>query len=364
MRILVFLPRLVLFCLVMIFFCNSAGAWTMAPRPAPPREFPAADKAMSWLERRRAELGAVLDSGRGDPAFLREHLTALRAQSEYLAAKRGQADRKDGFIVYSPQITLDLFLLDRLEILYAKALIGAPLPSAASLFTLGGQRLTLTRPDKYPSTARVAKVLSELDIGTSALKGYRVLLLPYAMGGVSGQGGPGFAFIAAEPADRHLIPNQLEVTLVHEFGHYLHLAGMPRQTRRGLDYWREYLGIRGLTWREDGEVNTKAWAVSPEEHFAEDFRLLFGDEPARRAPAATVKGDPRRGKAASLALRRFMRDLAGHTSSPQTAPWPEEDPPIHAGGFYYQARILMILAISALGLAYATHNRKGASIRP
>ena len=157
------------------------------------------------------------------------------------------------------------------------------------------------------------------------------ILLPFTMGAVSGQGGPGYTFIAAEPRDESLIPNQLEVTLVHEFGHYLHLTGMPREDVDGRRKWRDYLAARRMDWRDDGGVNTAAWARSPEETFAEDFRLLFGGRAAEE-PAATAAGDPRLNDRLARRLRQLMRAVAADVKAPaDPAPWPEEDEAWMAG---------------------------------
>ncbi|MDX9871271.1 MAG: hypothetical protein RBT41_02485 [Clostridia bacterium] len=65
---------------------------------------------------------------------------------------------------------------------------------------------------------------------------------------------------------------------VHELGHQIDFKLMDAEK------WREYRSLRGL---EDGRLYDNAGAVyenRPQEIFAEDFRLLFGGEPAREIP--------------------------------------------------------------------------------
>jgi len=285
---------------------------------------PGPDQARAWLEDRRATLLAELERG---TEAVKARIEAWRAVSGYLARTGGLKDHERGYIIYPPRVTLALFLLDRAEAMYAAALDAkdpAGLPTVDDLFRLGGERLHPSAAEKYPTVARARAALDALAVPSEALRGFRVFLLPFAMGEVSGQGGPGFTFLAAEPRDEKLIANQLEVTLAHEFGHHLHLAGMPRETWIGRLRWQDYLDLRGLSWRDDGRVKTEEWSRSPEETFAEDFRLLFGGRSARQEPAATGAGDPRQRPQSAARLRRFISGLAAMTRPPAaTAPWPE-----------------------------------------
>ena len=222
--------------------------------------------------------------------------------------------------------------------------------------------MTLTTAEKHPTAERVRASLDSLALPDDIFRGYRVFLLPFVMGEVSGQGGPGFTFLAAEPRREQLIPNQLEVTLVHEFGHYLHLAGMPRETRDGRNRWQTYLTLRGIDWREDGRVKTTDWARSSEETFAEDFRLLFGAEPAERESAATLAGDPRQDRGMAVRLRGFVTNLAAETrpdANPE--PWPEgDDKAARPVGVRtdWLAGILLLAGLAATGYAMARDRRR------
>ena len=65
---------------------------------------------------------------------------------------------------------------------------------------------------------------------------------------------------------------------VHELGHLLDFRLMKEET------WKEYLKLRGLTdaFRYNNAGNV--YENRPQEIFAEDFRLLFGGDMARKIP--------------------------------------------------------------------------------
>ena len=362
--------RIILSMMVGIFLSIQAPA---AQAAAPPGRsgaiiaaLPGPEGARSWLEECRADLvAAVLEGPPGTTRSLEARLAGWREASVYLARNAGETDTAKGFIIYPPRTSLALFLLARAESMYAAALQGRDIPAVDQLFRFAGQPLTESTPAKYPSIERARAALAALPVPGDALRGYRVFLLPFSMGETSGQGGPGFMVLAAEPRDQELIPNQLEVTLVHEFGHYLHLAGMPRETLAGRKRWQTYLSLRGLDWQEDGPVNTDRWARSPEETFAEDFRLLFGGPSSSREPAATRAGDPRDDEVLASSLRRFMLSLAAGIQPPQDpAPWPEgNDARLSAGGSP-DPSVVLFLAAAAATLAIGRYRKKGAGRRP
>ncbi|MGE5528412.1 MAG: hypothetical protein ACM3X6_04630 [Patescibacteria group bacterium] len=301
---------------------------------------PGPEGARSWLAGRRDEVVRLMSTPHRRTARLREGLRLMAEAGVHAAAVGGATDPARGFVIYSPETTLRLFLLDRARNLYEAALDTArpeSLPSLDELYSIGGQALTTTEEEKYPDARRAAAVLRALPVPDAALRGYKVFLLPFAMGDVSGQGGPGYTFLAAEPRHERLIENQLEVTLTHEFGHYVHLAGMPRETAKGRRLWDEYLELRGLIWREDGPVKTQDWARSSEETFAEDFRLLFGGLAAAGEPSAARAGDPRSSRETARGLR-YLMSAAAARAKPRRAyrPWPE---PVQAR---YDAGMLLL----------------------
>ncbi len=357
------LAPIVLVALVVFFLwprvaAPASGTGIVSALPGP-------EGGRTWLAAQRAGLVSGTISRR----VIRGQLAAIREASRTLAATGGWTDPRRGYVIYAPQVTLDLFLLDRADRMYTAALTAreaGDIPTVDELFRLGGVPLTLTIAEKYPAAARVRGTLDSLALPKNVFQGYRVFLLPFAMGDVSGQGGPGYTFLAAEPRQEQLIPSQLEVTLVHEFGHYLHLAGMPRETRAGRTRWQTYLALRGIHWREDGRVKTPDWARSPEETFAEDFRLLFGAEPAERESAATLAGDPRQDRTMAARLKRFMTNVAAGTKSGSNSePWPEGDENAALPARAKENGLAGTLFLAGLALTGCVVTRKrGSRLRP
>jgi FlgD Ig-like domain len=65
-------------------------------------------------------------------------------------------------------------------------------------------------------------------------------------------------------------------TVTHEMGHVLHNAMMPDKRE---DLWREYARLRGVDF--DTARTSEKHSARLHEMFAEDFRVLFGDDLAR-----------------------------------------------------------------------------------
>ncbi|NPV53800.1 MAG: hypothetical protein HPY71_09800 [Firmicutes bacterium] len=173
-----------------------------------------------------------------------------------------------------------------------------------------GHKLQPTPPQKYAQVSEVARALNEIDLPDEAFIGYRVYLLPYSMGNTSGEGGPGYSIIASEPAGVDLIPNQVYLTVTHEFGHHLHLTYIGEDYASNPMLWRKYMDIRGIPrWSSDGEVKTAAWKNSPEEAFAEDVKVLLGGREAREDAYLAGYGDPRTDPAKAKRLAAFFRQL-------------------------------------------------------
>lgn len=348
-----FIPAILAACLL------AVGPAASTPRTVAAAANVRPEEAHSWLAERRREI-VSLRAG-GQRADLAAGLAAAREAGLNLARTGGMRDRKLGYIIYPPRTTISLLLLDRLHKLYAAALhadSAREIPTVDELLRLAGKRLEPTVPAKYPSPRKVRAALDSMKVPPSAFRGYRVFLLPFAMGDVSGLGGAGVAFLAAEPAGESLIPCQIEVTLTHEFGHHLHLAGMPRTTPAGRTLWAKYLALRSLAWREDGPVGTAQWRRSPEETFAEDFRLLYGGAAARSEPSIVAAGDPWR-DGNHTKLRRFMLELMETTEVPRhIEPWPEGDgveiPGLAAALALAGAILLGFAAAKAIGRRGAT----------
>jgi hypothetical protein len=136
----------------------------------------------------------------------------------------------------------------------------------------------------------------------------KIFILPYAIPGVSGLGANGYILLSARDVHEDLIENQLPVTLYHEIGHHVNFTYMPKDSIQGETLWKKFLQIRGGTWHGPGAVNTKSWAESSEETFAEDFRMLFGkDQPYF---GDLTLGDPRVKPEKAVKEKRFIINLA------------------------------------------------------
>ncbi|HPO96741.1 MAG TPA: hypothetical protein PLZ08_02145 [Bacillota bacterium] len=151
----------------------------------------------------------------------------------------------------------------------------------------------------------LAKLLPELPKQT--LRNYRIFLMPYQASGVSGVGGTGFSIIFALPSFVEPDVKDLEVTLLHEIGHHIHMTYMPETTKKGRLLWEQYHQIRGGSWQGPGKANSEAWNQSSEETFAEDFRMLFGAE--QPFYNDIVLGDPRQNPEIAAQLKDFIWGL-------------------------------------------------------
>jgi len=152
------------------------------------------------------------------------------------------------------------------------------------------------------------------------LAGYHIYLSPDAVSGVSGSGGAGYSIIYALPEQYQPDEDSLRVTLYHELGHHLHFSYIPESINGGGALWREYHQIRGGSWTGAGQANTAAWGKSSEETFAEDFRILFGDNQPYFNDLAL--GDPRAKPEKAARLRSFMLKLMGGAKvKTYVSPW-------------------------------------------
>lgn len=98
--------------------------------------------------------------------------------------------------------------------------------------------------------------------------------------------------IGAAPGGVRTSPNRTAYTLLHELGHHVHFSYLDHAPNSQA-LWDEYMKLRGIDdWSESGAVGTVAWSHSPQETFAEDFRILFGPGEVLSIPHATEYGDP------------------------------------------------------------------------
>jgi hypothetical protein len=229
---------------------------------------------------------------------------------------------KEGYLVYSPRITAQLFSI--YQGLYFRL----------HYLNMGDTHVDSGQWEGYPfdkinvqsysvndvSVNDVSEVIEELSkngVPRPLLNQFHIFLLPDSIPEISGLGGAGFAMISAvaEP-----LTDQLKVTLDHEIGHHIHLSFMPEDSMDGKINWNKYLTLRGGGWHGPGKVNTMDWNNSSEETFAEDFRMLFGkDQPYY---GDITLGDPRVNLQQADNLKTFIRELGdGRTKEKYRSPW-------------------------------------------
>lgn len=155
----------------------------------------------------------------------------------------------------------------------------------------------------------VEAILGAVQVPASVFNGYRVVVLPFALEKTAGLGTAGEAILGAAPATTGVSPHRTAYTLLHELGHHVHFTYMDGNAQED-DLWHEYMDLRGIeAWTESGTVDSAAWTFSPQETFAEDFRMLFGDRSARHFPHATAYGDPTSEPDGGEAVRAFILKL-------------------------------------------------------
>lgn len=148
----------------------------------------------------------------------------------------------------------------------------------------------------------VREALEALDPRIPALVACRIYVLPLPRENLPRSSCDGVA-IYLSPTVRPATREVVHFVVFHEVGHLLHRRLLPDGDREG---WRRYRRIRGVT----DEARYSASAPPPDrphELFAEDFRLLFGTEPARGIrPAWVPSAAP---PSSRPRLRRFFHDL-------------------------------------------------------
>lgn len=247
--------------------------------------------------------------------FLLERKKEIAALKSALGKLRQSPDYRDsqiGFKVFSPSTTGKMQLIS--------AAIAARSTGAADhrWLSLYGNRLMPESKNEQAKIGEAIDILRNLPVSRDALNGFELYLMPYSMGDTSGLGGNGYAYIAAAPRGLLLIPNQLQVTLVHEVGHHIHLKYMARTQTEGLKRWGEYLKLRGIPWNGPGSALSPEWSASSEEVLAEDFRVwvsspnqdYFGD-------LAYPNPEPEKGKK----LRAFFLSLSRAMPISPENPW-------------------------------------------
>lgn len=277
-----------------------------------------------------------------------EQMNQIMADIERIETTEGMAG-KGGYVVYPARTTSRLLALYQdLEVRLSYLNSGKmPLNRArwdGFLFT-GGKTQSYS-PD------HVMKVMTELQtngVPGNLLNGFRIFLLPYSIPDVSGLGGAGFALISAPDwLETNSNPEaELAVTLIHETGHHIHMSIMPKGTPSGEKYWLQYLKLRGGEWHGPGPVNSVEWSHSSEETFAEDFRMLFGQDQPYFGDIAL--GDPRTDPEQAADIKRFMIQLAQQKPMVEyCSPWLPADMNLV---FWTRQNIMIPMMWACLGVA-------------
>lgn len=129
-------------------------------------------------------------------------------------------------------------------------------------------------------SVRYGKALAEVDYPLEVAGEYRVYFLPYRLKDYPA------VMALSFPDDSAVVfasyyeysPEQLHRLAVHELGHQVGFRLMDEEK------WEEYRRIRGIADQSVYDNSSSIPENRPQEIFAEDFRLLFGSEAARRIP--------------------------------------------------------------------------------
>ncbi|NLS45245.1 MAG: ImmA/IrrE family metallo-endopeptidase [Firmicutes bacterium] len=167
-------------------------------------------------------------------------------------------------------------------------------------------------PDMVPEIEEVVKTIEGMSLPPVVFRGYKIFILPFSMGEISGLGSKGYMLLGAPPHDHENIRNQVAFTVAHEIGHHIHMTFIGSIYEDNPQLWDEYMEIRGIPkWTTDGNVNSEAWFESTEETFAEDVRVIFGSGEAALWPHCTKYPDPRIDSEITEALRSFICKCIG-----------------------------------------------------
>lgn len=172
-----------------------------------------------------------------------------------------------------------------------------------------GTPLYETVSGNVPEVQEIAETLDEMSaaLPPAIFRDYKVYILPFSMGEISGLGSKGHMLLGTAPVNREIAETQTAFTVAHELGHHIHMTFLGATYEENPKGWDEYMRIRGIpAWTAGGDVNTQTWFRSTEETFAEDVRVLFGTPQAASEPHGTAYEDPRRDPVVAQRLRVFI----------------------------------------------------------
>lgn len=285
------------------------GVWAAAPADAADPATPATVRAtVALASRLLTEVGQ-----------LQLAMNQLQSREGYLAQR--------GYTVYRAQTTGKLLALNwavRARLILVEYLTGQRTARPGADFYPAANRegdhvfdlASRTRTWAYPDPGKVIDALDHIPVDSAALDGYEDFLLPYAISGsAAGFGGLGRGFVGAH------VPNAFSAwdasVSTHEFAHHYSFMYLGYHGDHP-GPWDDYVALRGLPSFEDSaEPDQPGWKTSTYEVFAEDFRVLMGDQEAASEPPQTAYGDPRGVAGLADKLRAFFaRVQAAHGAPP------------------------------------------------
>lgn len=245
---------------------------------------------------------------KGELRFLEQEINRLQGHPSY-------SDPELGFHVYDTGATGWLHVLYKAAGIRRNLLASHFDPSVVEKANINelpdGTLLCEAALGKVPKVEEVVEALEGMPLPPGVFRDYRVYILPFSMGGISGLGSKGYMLLGTPPLDCKVIENQTAFTVAHEIGHHIHMTFLGATYEENPNGWDEYMRIRGISkWTADGDVNSGDWFESTEETFAEDVRVLFGTRQAASWPHGTVYKDPRRDPVVAEKLREFIRTHA------------------------------------------------------
>ena len=175
---------------------------------------------------------------------------------------------------------------------------------------LDGTPLYEAASGMVPQVEEVVEALEGMALPAVVFHDYKVYILPFSMGEISGLGSRGYMLLGAPPVDCEVMENQTAYTVAHEVGHHVHMTFLGATYEENPSGWDEYMRVRGIPmWTAGGDVNSEGWFESTEETFAEDVRVLFGTQQAASEPHGTTYRDPRVDPVIAENLRLLLTNI-------------------------------------------------------
>lgn len=297
----------------------SASGWN----PSPGMEIGEADGFIRWFESDMSHLTRIVRDSNGKAHGLSKLGVTMRLRGEIRFLTHEINLLRDNPSYSNPELDFHVYDTDAtgwLHVLYKavdvrKNLLTSHLdPSVVDEANINelpdGTPLYEAAPGKAQKVEEVAQTLGGMTLPPVVCRDYRVYILPFSLGEISGLGAKGYMLLGAPPANCTVMENQTAFTIAHELGHHIHMTFLGATYEENQEGWDEYMRIRGIpVWSADGDVNSRGWFESTEETFAEDVRVLFGTEQAASWPHGTVYKDPRQDPAVVERVREFIDTL-------------------------------------------------------